>query len=102
MLPPAKKPALTTRFVSPPSESIALSTTSTPSPTTAPRWFARLIDTKLRPVVGVGDQSANDQRAADGAPPGPAVEVALCGLRGGAAVNEQQPQRHSPTPGHDR
>ena len=39
--------------------------------------------------------------AADVDPSGPAVEVALRRLLGVAAVNEQQPQRHSPTAGDD-
>ncbi len=44
----------------------------------------------------------NDQCPADVDPSCPAVEIPLRRFFGVTAVNEQQPQRHSPTAGHDR
>ena len=42
----------------------------------------------------------DDQRATHVDPTGPAVKVSVGGLLGVSSVDEQEPQRCSPTPGH--
>ena len=57
---------------------------------------------RLAAVARIGENVVDDERAAHRDPFCPAVEVLLRRGFGMPAVNEQQPQRHSPPAGHDR
>ena len=57
---------------------------------------------RLAAVARIGEHVVDDQRAAHRDPFGPAVEVLLRRGFGMPAINEQQLQRHSPPPRHDR